>query len=204
MALFEPKSLALLLRNGWHYLNRNSQVPTTKNVQANEKSLVEIPSGLEKGYQFILEPGVAVGVDYNEVEMAKIDVVNGIRFNPYIALGLGTGIRSYNEVLAVPIFLDLRVNFIKTRVSPYLSLGLGYSLALDETELGAFAQPAIGISYRIGKATAMHIGLSLIAQSFTEESVYSNYNYYYGTTTYDSQSYDEVLYSVGLNVGFSF
>lgn len=178
-------------------------VQTKQNVLPKEKPIVEIPSGLEKGYQLIIEMGSGVAYsDYGKT-LNNIDIVNGIRFNPNFSLGVGTGIRvcevGADEFLALPIFLDLRLNLARSRVSPYLALGIGYSQSFEDYGSGGFVKPSAGISFRIGSKNSMNIGLCLDVQSMTYS--YTNYSYYYyPTTTYS----DELTTSLGLNVGFSF
>src|SRR5690625_6439509 len=68
-----------------------------------------------------------------------MDIINGYRINPYIFLGMGTGWRYYHEIedALVPLFLNFRVNFIQSQMSPFLGLSTGYSLNASNNFKGA-------------------------------------------------------------------
>ncbi len=109
----------------------------TKEVIQNSASAYK--KGLLKGYKGILEIGYQIGVGDLKADNFKINLINGYQFNPYFSMGLGFGLRVYEDqnldnsnnfdpFLAFPIFADFKINFIDGKVSPFLSVSPGILL----------------------------------------------------------------------------
>ena len=125
-------------------------------------------SGLKQGYKGIVEAGYQLGVGEFALDRLKLNIINGYQINPYFSAGLGTGLRYYfdsNKVL-VPFFADFRANFMNSSLSPYFSLGIGYSLDSDFHFKGAgmIVNPVAGVSYRISEKLVMNFGLGYEVQ----------------------------------------
>ena len=86
----------------------------------------------------------------------KLNVVAGYQINPYINLGLGTGLR-YDLLYqwsTVPLFVNFKANILNNkRFSPYISFGVGRTFVLDEFDgISYLLDPSIGVSIeRFGK-----------------------------------------------------
>jgi hypothetical protein len=136
-----------------------------------------------KGYQGMIEMGRS-GPAYESQGIAcfKISIINSYRFNPYFSIGLGTGLRynsfkgvafsHYNEIsndFSLPVYLDTRVNFSVRRLSPFLSVCLGYSFDIRNqipqgevnyiTATGILFIPAAGVSYIISDRWSANLGI---------------------------------------------
>ena len=63
----------------------------------------------------------------------KVNFVNGIGSHQNFSIGLGVGLRiALDEGLAViPLFVDMRIRPMTTKVSPLLGLGFGYGFQVD-------------------------------------------------------------------------
>ena len=117
----------------------------------NERESVKSKRGLKAGYQGIVEMGVSKAYPSNQANdytaCLKLNVINGYRFNPYLFLGVGIGLRYpylendiylrnnwpspvFND-FGVPIFLDIRTNFFIHKVTPFLAFSLGYSFDMN-------------------------------------------------------------------------
>jgi hypothetical protein len=100
-------------------------------------------SGLQSGYKGIVELGYQIGIGDYGMDRLKLNIINSYKINPYFSLGFGTGLRYYfdAEAAVIPVFADFRTNFINNKISPYLSLGVGYSFdATNDFEGGFFTQ----------------------------------------------------------------
>ena len=115
----------------------------------------------KRGYFGVVELGAQGGDEgsYN------IEVVNGFRFNPWVALGVGTGINLVNgENVAIPVFGYLRTDILDKRVTPYFTLSAGADLytfsRFDEKNIEARAEITCGVSvrFRSGKQICFGIG----------------------------------------------
>jgi len=150
-------------------------------------------SGLKPGYKGIVEIGYQLGVGEFALDRLKLNIINGYQINPYFSVGLGTGLRFYfdSEKVMVPIFADFRANFMNSSLSPYFSLGIGYSLDSDYHFKGAgmIVNPVAGVSYRISEKLVMNFGLGYELQKLKMSS---------GDPTSSS------LGAVSFNIGISF
>jgi len=129
-------------------------------------------SGLKSGYLGILNVGYGFGVGHDSkgIDFGKFDFINGYQFNPYFSLGFGTGLKFYfdesNTSLVIPLFADFRAHFIDYMVSPYVAVGIGYTLeATPEFRgLGFMLNPSLGASIKISKRSALNIGVGYLMQ----------------------------------------
>ena len=76
-----------------------------------------MPGSVQAPYDFML------GASY----------VNGYRFSPHFAMGLGAGLNYYfdNEQITAPIYLHLNTDILKRAVTPYVALNLGYNIQIN-------------------------------------------------------------------------
>ncbi len=155
-------------------------------------------SGLQSGYKGIVELGYQIGTGDYGMDRLKLNIINGYQINPYFSLGFGTGLRYYfdAEAALIPVFADFRANFIDNKISPYLSLGVGYSFdATNSFEgVGFLLNPTIGVSFKVSEKSAINVGLGYEMQRM---------KFFY----YDWYSYDESTENSGaisINVGISF
>ncbi len=156
-------------------------------------------NGLTKGYKPIVEIGLMAN---DNGPLHKIDFINAYQFNPYLSLGVGTGLRAYLvdfDDIYMPLFADLRVNFKDTRVSPYFSLGAGYSFnATDDFRgQGAMVQPTIGVRLNTGKV-AFNWGLGYNMMETKDWYYVHDYN----SSIYRKRNHTE--HSLTLNFGITF
>jgi len=145
----------------------------TKEPKFEQESRVSTPSiGLKKGYRGIVE----FGVEY--YYGARLSIINGYQFNPYVSLGLGTGLNwCYPENLYIPVFADLRVNFLNKRVSPYTSLDVGYSFALGEEASSFFILPIGGVRFKVNERSSINIGSGFGMWILIDEGNYSHFGF---------------------------
>lgn len=129
---------------------------------------------LETGYKGIVELGYQIGVGDFGMDRIKLNIINGYQVNQNFSIGIGTGVRYYTdaESLLVPIFADFRGNLIlDSKISPYLSLGIGYSFdATDSfTGVGFLLNPTVGVSFMVSDKSAMNIGLGYEMQKISDD-----------------------------------
>ena len=76
-----------------------------------------MPGSVQAPYDFML------GASY----------VNGYRFSPHFAMGLGAGLNYYfdNEQITAPIYLHLNADILKRTVTPYVALNIGYNIQIN-------------------------------------------------------------------------
>lgn len=155
-------------------------------------------SGLNSGYKGTIELGYQIGTGDYGMDRVKLDMINAYQFNPYFSLGLGTGFRYYfdAEALLIPVFVDFRVNLLDQKVSPYLALGVGYSLDAtnDFQGVGLLFNPSTGVSFKVSDNSVLNVGLGYEMQKM--DFLYGDYYGYYSSS--------ESSGAISVNVGVSF
>lgn len=132
--------------------------------------------GQAEGFEPQIRVTGDIGVDSYKNTSFGVDFVAGFRTSDLIRIGAGAGISyvdllfedahfignhyfdKYKENAAyIPIFIDGKFNFIKSKISPFVNLDLGYAVYVPFSEyakknsLGFFVQPAFGVDFNIGK-----------------------------------------------------
>jgi len=140
-----------------------------------------------------------------------VQTVNGYLFNPWFSAGLGIGLHQYSDLIFVPIFADVRLNFINGPTSPFFSFGVGYSFTAKEIYGyntnrdyfgGTYFNPAFGIKFNMRKTKGMAFSIGYRHQDVrinvvTVPQYYPNYN---ATSTWQNYT----LGYLNARVGFIF
>lgn len=90
----------------------------------------------------------------------KINFVNSFEFYEVVSFGFGVGVRLpfENEGIVLPLFLDIRARLMRSRVAPFIALGIGMCFQPDQDfdNTGGIIAPEIGISIKkSGKSNVM-------------------------------------------------
>lgn len=59
--------------------------------------------------------------------LVGLSSINGFTISPYIHFGLGLAVEKWKKYFFLPIFLDLRVNFMAQSATPFLYTDVGYA-----------------------------------------------------------------------------
>jgi hypothetical protein len=116
----------------------------------------------------------------------------------------------YSETALIPVFADLRATISKNKVSPYLSLGVGYSFDAKNNfeKIGFYLNTTLGISLKVSKNSAMLIGIGYEMQqmNFFSFDTPDQYNKYYPDqyNTYPYNIFTDNSGAMSFNIGFSF
>lgn len=168
-------------------------------------------STFAQGFEPQVKVGYSYGVDNYKNQTFGGEFLAGFRINPTIRLGVGVGISycdlkyedayydsnthsyydEYKESGAyVPLFVNGKINFTDSSISPYFSTDLGYSFFIpcsdyaEENKLGLFVKPAFGVDFNLGKG-----------------DFFVEVNYNYQTRKF----YENCNYSqIGISVGYQF
>jgi len=175
------KSIKLQTRDGNVFVYKIDEIEkmTKEQVKSSKNNNTNLNNDEIKhsGYTNITEMNFGLGLgQYSSDYSFGIQTINGYLFNPYFSMGIGIGVDRYKNVTFVPLFADLRVNFLQTNVTPFLSGGIGYSLGTDKVNKGGLlVNPALGVKFFVSSKAALNfsIGYRLQENSFTY--------YYYGT-----------------------
>ena len=161
-----------------------------------------------KDKRSIVEGEYAQGREFRDLNYVGMDLVSGFQISRWLFLGYGLGCRYYfissegtpftayrfdaDETdslapsIAMPFFVDWHATLLNRRVSPYLSLSLGYLFVVRRDEQlgsygpgtgnerdeirwglyegGGFIDPSMGVQYVVSGRCAVHIGMGFKVQ----------------------------------------
>lgn len=131
-----------------------------------------------KGYMGIIEAGL--GMDsysyyhyydnhsYDEIELGiSLSMINGYRFSRHFYVGAGVGIDNIVTGMIIPMFLHLRAETSKKKVSPYIGLSGGLALA-TYGGVGPYLDASFGLRSDLKKHGSMWYGISVTGSSINE------------------------------------
>lgn len=158
-----------------------------------------VNNGLKSGVNFepalLLAPVVEKSSNDKKYILTQAQVTANCQINPFIALGIGAGVRSYSfDDTYFPLYGQFRVNFKNKPVSPYLETALGYGFSSkDSYDGGAMFNLSFGFAKRM-KTGQVRFGLVLDAFDRKSEEENNDFNLYpdLGSTAF------------GIKVGFTF
>lgn len=126
-----------------------------------------------KGFEPHIRVSFDEGIDLFKNFSFGLDLLAAYRFNEHFRIGAGVGLNYvrlfyekaefvgshyfdeyYESAMSVPIFANIKVNFLKTKVSPYLGFDMGYNVFVpfskyaESNKLGFFIKPAFGCDIR--------------------------------------------------------
>lgn len=186
--------------------------PTTSNSSASKTAsyykVKEEKPVSPNGYIGIVELGYGVGIGDFGMDYLKVNFINGYRINETFSVGVGLGYRTYDDVKffdsgsnfypelydysLIPVFLDVRVNLLKGKVSPYIVLDGGIVFDSVFESLGPMFSPGVGAKFGLGRKSALHVGVS-----------YDGYKIpFFNFETFEST--EEFSNAVSFNVSISF
>lgn len=153
--------------------------------------------GLQPGFKGIIELSYFSGVgDYSQNRF-KLNFIFGYQLIPQFSIGFGTGLYNYfdNNATFLPVLMDFRVNFINSKVSPYLSFGFGYSWNKSNKfkEVGPLLTSAFGISFKISDKSAMFFGLGY------DRQITDYYYTYMGNIRTRRVNLDAISFNAGIS-----
>lgn len=150
-----------------------------------------------KGYKGFVDFGYIADLSDYDANKVEISTSHGYQFNNYFYLGGGVAADFYTDadLIAVPIFVDFRANFINKKVTPFADIKTGYSVGDVE---GAYVSTGIGVRFSLKGKKAINLKLEYNYQQYNDHGDYSYNNNYY------SYDYDYDLEGLGFKVGFEF
>lgn len=126
-------------------------------------------------YRFneIIRLGAGVGLDYVNMRFEEAKYIGSKKYDPY-----------YEAAMTVPIFANIKVDFLKTKASPYLAADCGYNIFVpfskyaQGNKLGFFIRPAFGVDIRFRKCV-LFIELAYKYQSRSFDNSLASYRGYH-------------------------
>lgn len=134
-----------------------------------------------KGYRGLVEVGTIVNFRASGTAIDKgafsATTSHGYQFNPHVFLGAGFGL-DYHAAggrLFVPLFADVRVNFLNRDITPFFGLKIGYAVGSKVSEgvnPGVYFNPTFGMRFILKSDFAMNVALGYNLQQQVVEEYY--------------------------------
>ena len=145
------------------------------------------------GYRGFIEVGGGFGVGYAGDGVFSFQTSHGYQCTPYFYLGAGVGLDVHfgYEAIFMPIFANIRTNFLNRPITPFFDAKIGYSVV---DGMGLYFNPNFGVSFGLNKKAALNLGIGYNMQM---ADVY----YYDG---YYSDYYREIIGTICFKLGVEF
>lgn len=145
----------------------------------------------EKGYYHSIAIGLISGNDNSDISAT---IVNGYKFHRFLHAGIGVNYDRYENMSAIPIFLEGKGYVKKGKFVPYYFAQLGYGFTVEDRQNNYYAEYdskggfywKFGVGYQINfYKTAMAFSVGYGNQKTRSEYVTNYYqpwlsSYYYG------------------------
>ena len=124
----------------------------------------------QKGYKGSVEVGFAAGSGDYAHNRGEFLIINGYQFNPYLSVGIGTGIQVFevSKDVTMPLFADIEATFLQKTISPFVDIKVGYCWALSKDiflpKEGVYFSPTIGFRWGMNQCTVLMLGVGYLVQ----------------------------------------
>ncbi|MEZ4773504.1 MAG: hypothetical protein R3D00_10010 [Bacteroidia bacterium] len=101
----------------------------------------------DKGYFLLAQIGTLAGsvstVNNENPNVFNPHIINGYRFNHFVSAGAGVGINLLDRGAYMPVFLDVRGDLLKQKMTPHYYTNVGYAIPLYAREdvVGWWGEP---------------------------------------------------------------
>jgi hypothetical protein len=122
-----------------------------------------------KGYRGFGEINIGTGKDDSDTEFNQIGFLSahGYQMNSKLFVGGGAGFYDYyndnDDVIMIPLFANVRFDFVESGISPFLDVRLGYSVGDNE---GVYFTPSFGVRF-----SKFHISAGYLLQGYNYETI---------------------------------
>lgn len=121
----------------------------------------------KEGFEKSVQTGYSYG--FGEVKSSSFNVAftYGYRLNPLAYIGAGTGIGitdgNYDRYI-IPLYAIFKINFTKTKISPYFQFNVGYTFGLNTKLNEGYSMlysPAFGADYNINSEKSVYFQIGV-------------------------------------------
>lgn len=176
----------------WVY-GMSEVISVTKEKQAEETVAEETETAPKKKKEFSKKgyrTQIEQTIDFGDFGAFGYDAIFGYQFNSHLQLGGGIGLRALSDEVTgdgfgVPLYADFKVNFLKTKVTPFFDLKAGSLITADPT---FYFSSSVGVKIHFSKARALSISTGV---AWAGCEYYDYYDYYIGDEYYYNEYYSD-------------
>jgi hypothetical protein len=184
-----------------------------------------VVSHAQAGYEKSIDAGYLSGVGKYKNNTVSFSMINGFRFNNTLFFGIGVGIgysnalyeiytndfkgdivekESRGSTALIPFYANIKVNLSKDKISPFLSLNVGYTFKAagdPYCKPGSMLQPNFGINCKVTEKTDVYFLVGFNIQRFDYK-----YIWFVGkdATKWINRMESDKFRSIDLRVGIKF
>lgn len=181
---FEPNSHLVIrtddgrvLRYDIHEVERVQRRPVPDNVAFSGDFNGRGP---QRGYRGFVDGQAAFGSGKYGFTRYGVSTTHGYQFKPWLFVGAGYEYYLFKDQMdkkysTHTIFGDVRLDFMKSLIDPFLDLRVGYNTGKN---MGLMVSPSAGIRFALGKNTplAINVALGYSFQRLSHVFYYNNLN----------------------------
>ena len=134
-----------------------------------------------QGYRGFIEYGQETNLDDSGLKMSSLMTVHGYQFNRHVFLGVGFGLQNVEystngfklsfDRRVIPVFGDVQLSVLKTRITPLVDCRIGYSISGLK---GTYFNPSVGVDFGISPRFGGYILLGYSQQKYKDEDDNTN------------------------------
>ena len=193
--IIPDKQVKIKTADGSLFVYNTNDVARIENAEIakKEKKSEDEPTfnGLKKiarGFKGFVEGSFSASLDGSSYHREGLSVSLGSQILPQLFVGGGIGFEYFgkHDMVTVPIYLDIRTNFINGPISPFIGTKFGYTFGRDIQ--GFYFNPMLGCRFGLTNKLALHaaIGYALIYDVYISETYnYGQSNEYYYNVDFD-------------------
>lgn len=168
----------------------------------------------KNSYRGYVDAGYSVGVGDYDFGRFEVNTSHGYQVNPYLFFGAGTGLHfmfSYEtkgmdipldvreSMVDVPVFANVRCNFLKKKVSPFIDVKGGTFVTNNG---GLYVNASVGCRFSINAKQAINLFVGyatekLEFETFAHFTSHTSMDYVRSAEKYDAEA-------ITLKLGFEF
>lgn len=168
----------------------------------------------KKCYRGYVDAGYSIGVGDYSFGRFEVNTSHGYQFSPHFFLGAGLGVHfmsSYetdkspipldvrNNQVEIPVFANIRCNFMKAKASPFIDLKCGAFL----TEKGnGYIDASIGCRFSLNQKQAINLSLGYVFEML----YFDTFNHFTNASRLDYVRSSRInnTEAVSIKLGFEF
>ena len=158
------ESLKITTKDGSIFICQMGDVERITKEAPVKKNLKE---EVKVSYRGFVDLGYTIGVGaVSNSDRVELTTTHGVQIFPELFVGAGAGINFYHSsdgAIALPFFVDVRTDILRSNISPFVDLKVGYSFGEVS---GLYVTPSVGckvnhLDFSLGYVSQRYHGLNI-------------------------------------------
>lgn len=158
------ESLKITTKDGSVFICQMGDVERITKEAPVKKNLKE---EVKVSYRGFVDLGYTIGVGaVSNSDRVELTTTHGVQIFPELFVGAGAGINFYHSsdgAIALPFFVDVRTDILRSNITPFVDLKVGYSFGEVN---GLYVMPSVGckvnhLDFSLGYVSQRYHGLNV-------------------------------------------